>query len=81
MTIAKDDILQLIKNAGVSTDIDNIKYETSLQEAGFDSLDKVNLLFEVEEKYDVKISDDEVTELDSIDSIVELVEKKIREKQ
>ena len=81
MEINKDDIIQLIGKANTSADIGKIAYDTSLETAGVDSLDKANVLFLIEEEYQVKISDDEVELLDSVDSIAELLGKKLKAKE
>ncbi len=48
----------------VSTD--QITTETSFEELGMDSLDGLNLVFELEEEFDITIPDDRVKEMQSV---------------
>lgn len=70
MNATQEEIFLIIKNAGVAADISKIKGETSLRSAGVDSLDMMNLLLAIEEKYGIKVPDEEAARLDSVDSIV-----------
>lgn len=74
--INKKDIMEIIKNSGVSGDVSKIEYDTSLREAGMDSLDMFNILLALEEKFGVKIADEEIGKLNSVNSIVELLNRK-----
>lgn len=41
-----------------------------------DSLSAVNLSFEIENQFDIKISDEELANLKTVDDIIKLIEKK-----
>ncbi|MFM9905726.1 MAG: acyl carrier protein [Pyrinomonadaceae bacterium] len=53
---------------------DEIKMETTFEELGFDSLDGLNLIFELEEEFDVMIPDDKVQSMKSVAEAVDGVE-------
>ena len=56
----------------VSTD--QITTETSFEELGMDSLDGLNLVFELEEAVDITIPDDRVKEMQSVGQAIEGIE-------
>ena len=74
---AKEKVIELLKsdkNSGI--DFDNLKEDRSLKDQGLDSLGKMTLFFNIEEVFEVEISDDEVDSVDSIIGIIELINKK-----
>jgi acyl carrier protein len=54
---------------------DAITLESSLQDLGIDSLDTFTLLFELESKFSISISDDEARNIRTVNDIVEGVRK------
>ncbi len=60
----------------MAADLNNVSNDTSLTEAGVDSLDMANILLGIEEKYEVKIPDEDMDQLDSIDAIVKYLASK-----
>lgn len=69
------EILSILENAEIAADVTKIQRETSLREAGVDSLDMANALLLIEEKFKVKIPDEDINALDSIDSIVSYLQR------
>lgn len=53
---------------------DDITIETSFEELGMDSLDGLNLVFELEEEFDITIPDDRVKEMRSVGQAIEGIE-------
>ena len=49
---------------------ESIRPEATLEELGIDSLDKVNILFELEGEFDISIPDEEARKITSISEIV-----------
>jgi acyl carrier protein len=54
--------------------IDGIKPETTFEELGFDSLDGLNLIFELEEEFGIMIPDDKIKEMKSVTEVAEGIE-------
>lgn len=54
---------------------DTLSLEKSLTDLGFDSLDKINVLFELENKFKISISDEEARTIQSVRDIIEGVKK------
>jgi acyl carrier protein len=50
---------------------DEITMDTTFEELGFDSLDGLNLVFELEEEFDLTIPDDRVAEMKGVRQAVE----------
>lgn len=54
---------------------DALTPETPLTEVGIDSLDALNILFSVEEAFDISVPDDQAREMKTVDDIVEGIER------
>ena len=54
--------------------VDEINSGTTFDELGFDSLDGLNLVFELEEEFDIMIPDDKVQSMKSVAEAVEGIE-------
>lgn len=52
-------------------DPSEIKMETTFEELGLDSLDGLNLIFELEEEFDLMVPDDKVQSMKSVAEAVE----------
>jgi acyl carrier protein len=53
---------------------DEIKPETTFDDLGLDSLDGMNLVFELEEEFDIMIPDDRVRSMKSVHEAIEGIE-------
>ena len=53
---------------------EDIKLETTFDELGFDSLDGLNLIFELEEEFDIVVPDDKVQSMRSVAEVVAGIE-------
>lgn len=60
---------------------EEIKLETTFEELGFDSLDGLNLIFELEEEFDVVVPDDKVQSMKSVAEVVEGIEQLLSVKE
>ncbi len=60
--------------------MENVSPESTFEDLGMDSLDKLNLLFEVENEFDVEIDDQEAKQIcrvsEMIIGVTQLVEAK-----
>jgi acyl carrier protein len=70
MNVTKEQVWKVIEEAGVSADIANIAGDRPLKAAGVDSLEMMNIFLAVEEKFDIKIADEEINKLNSVDEIL-----------
>ena len=77
MEITEKDIKDLMKQIDIIKDsIDSIDAEVSLIEQGIDSLDMLNVYLLIEEKYNIKIPDEDIPKLTSIKNIVDYIKSK-----
>jgi len=59
---------------------EDITMDTTFDELGFDSLDGLNLIFELEEEFDIVVPDDKVQSMRSVREVVEGVESLVAAK-
>jgi acyl carrier protein len=60
----------------------SLKIEGSSQlreELGLDSMDTIELVFQLEENFNIQIPDDDLMELKTVDNVVQYVEKRVSE--
>jgi len=74
MKIDRVELLQIIKDSVPTIDLSKITLDTPLMDTRMDSLDQATMLLAIQERYDVKIVDEEVDELSSVNAIAELLE-------
>lgn len=74
MSVSQKQIVSLIQSAGLAVDISTIKGDTPLRDAGIDSLDMMNVFLAIEEKFAIKIPDEDIGKLDTVDNIVHYVQ-------
>jgi acyl carrier protein len=71
-------IKNIIKKAEVlNDDVENLANDLDLQDQGIDSLDMANICLMCEEEFGVKIPDEDLDQLQTIDSIVEYINTKV----
>ena len=61
--------------------VDQVTIDSSFAELGLDSLDAVNILFELEGAFDINISDDKARQIKSVREMVEGVRTLVAEKK
>lgn len=62
-------------------DVAAITAETTLESLGIDSLDRIELVMRIEERFEIEISHAEARECVSVGGIVKLIETKLAEVQ
>jgi acyl carrier protein len=82
--VARDVIAIIAKKKRV--DKPTVEGSDRLQDLGLESLDAVEMIFDLEEKFDVQIpynanTNNPGTELESVDDVVKAVEKLVAEKK
>lgn len=60
---------------------EDIKMESTFDELGFDSLDGLNLIFELEEEFDIVVPDDKVQSMKSVQEVVDGIESLLAAKE
>lgn len=72
-----ENIKEIIEKADVLGDVSQMRSDVLLSEQGIDSLDVVNVYLLIEEEFDVKIPDEDLNKVQTIDAIVEYVNEKL----
>jgi len=70
MSINEEAIRELMQQSIKGIDISKVRPEDKFSEVGIDSLDLASILMAVDEKYGIKIPDEDVDKCNSIHSIV-----------
>lgn len=68
-----DKIKEIIKAINSRADIDTLKENALLDKQGIDSLDMLNIFLQVEEVFHIKIPDEDVDRLKTINDMVDYV--------
>jgi len=76
LKITIQDIRDIVEKAETMAEMDELVNDVPLTEQNVDSLDMANILLLLEETYDVKIPDEDLDQLQSVDGIVEYLSKK-----
>ena len=77
-SMSVEEVRGILSEAGMKPElISGLQPGSSLIDAGVDSLEMANALLIIEERYGVKIPDEEALQLDSIEAIAELVGRKL----
>lgn len=77
MNATIEDIKEVIAEAEVLGDVSELKTDTPLSEQGIDSLDVVNVYLLLEERFNIKIPDEDLIKVQTIDAIVDYVNHKL----
>jgi len=80
--VRKEDIIRVLKGMNMNADPEALDPSVDLASQGVDSLDMMNMLFELEEAFSIKITDDSVdnSEWLTIDKIVKNVNELVVQK-
>lgn len=77
MKATVENIIEVIVEAEVLGDANDMKTDVVLSEQGIDSLDVVNVYLLLEEKFDIRIPDEDINQVQTIDAMVEYVNNKL----
>lgn len=77
MKATVENVKELIAEAEVLGDASEMKNDIPLRDQGIDSLDVVNIYLLLEEKFDIKIPDEDLSQVQTIDTIVNYVNSKL----
>lgn len=71
-----DDIRSLMKSAGIARgQVDSLAVDQTLEDQGLDSFDRMSLVTELEEEFDIEIAEDVARTLTTLNAIVDHVNK------
>ncbi|MBX3244872.1 MAG: acyl carrier protein [Acidobacteria bacterium] len=64
-----------------SVDPSEINVKSTFEELGFDSLDGLNIIFELEEEFDISVPDETAQQMGSVSQVIEAIEELLASKQ
>jgi len=76
MNVTHKELIELLENVGTSVDLAQLKGDELLEEAGVDSLEVMNFLLEVEQKFGVKIPDADIDKLNTLNDVRNYLQQK-----
>jgi len=80
MMFEKEDLLGIIKDVNMAlVEINSNDFDTPLKKLGIDSLDMVNILLVIEEKYNIGVPDEDINKLNTINIMYNYLNEKMRE--
>ena len=79
--VSREHVLETIREElkGFEVDPASVKVETSYDVLGLDSLDLVELSVKVEDAYSIDLEEEDLKEVTTIDSIIDLVLRKLEQ--
>lgn len=77
MKATVENVKEIIVEADVLGDVNGLKSDVALREQGIDSLDVVNVYLLLEEKFDIKIPDEDLGKVSTIDDMVKYINNKL----
>ena len=77
MKATVENVKEVIVEAEVLGDVNEMKSDVALSEQGIDSLDVVNVYLLLEEKFEISIPDEDLPQVRTIDNIVEYINNKL----
>jgi len=82
LKVTHEDVIAIIKGIGARLDWDKLDPKESLTDQGADSLDMINIIFAYQEKYDIEITDESISngEWLTIDKTVSNLNKFLEQK-
>ena len=77
MAVNHEEILRVIRTVCTSLQVSNDDCDKELEDLGVDSLDMSGILLAIEEEYDIRIPDQDIEKLNTIDAIAIYVNQKV----
>ncbi|MDU5504163.1 MAG: phosphopantetheine-binding protein [Anaerococcus vaginalis] len=71
----RDELIELVKE-NLDVDEEDIDFEKEITDYGIDSIDMLDFIMAVEDKYDIEFSDDELDEIEKFSDLISLIESK-----
>lgn len=73
------DIKEIVKNiVSNKASIDGVNEDTLLSSLGFDSLDLVEVTLEIEDKFNINFTSNEISDLKTVSDVIHLIERKTK---
>lgn len=77
-SIADECIALIAKQKSITPD--QIRIDSTFDELALDSLDRVSLAFDIEEKYEIEIPEDKLGQIKTVNDMITGIEEALRQK-
>lgn len=77
MQLDNEVLARLGKGAGLTVDLTAIRPDQTFQEIGLDSMSLINLMYAIEDEFNVTLSTDEMMEINTVGDMQKLIERKL----
>lgn len=77
MPLDNEVLARLGKSAGLTIDLTAIRQDQTFQEIGLDSMSLINLMYAIEDEFNVTLSTDEMMEINTVGDMQKLIERKL----
>ncbi len=77
MQLDNEVLARLGKGAGLTIDLTAIRQDQTFQEIGLDSMSLINLMYAIEDEFNVTLSTDEMMEINTVGDMQKLIERKL----
>ena len=71
----REELIELVKE-NLDINEDEIDFEKEITEYDIDSIDMLDFIMAIEDKYDIEFSDDELDEIEKFSGVISLIESK-----
>ncbi|MFR1137523.1 MAG: acyl carrier protein [Anaerococcus vaginalis] len=71
----REELIALVKE-NLDINEDEIDFEKEITEYDIDSIDMLDFIMAIEDKYDIEFSDDELDEIEKFSDVISLIESK-----
>ena len=77
MEVTIQELKNILKTVAPGKESGNLEADVSLLDQGYDSLDFLDLFFNIEEKYNIRISDEDTTQLTTLNDFVSYISDRL----
>lgn len=71
----REELIELVKE-NLDINEDEIDFEKEITDYDIDSIDMLDFIMAIEDKYDIEFSDDELDEIEKFSDVISLIESK-----
>lgn len=71
----REELLKIVEE-NLEIKFDETDFDKNISDLDIDSIDLLDLIMSIEDKYEIEFSDEELDDIKKFDDIVELIEKK-----
>lgn len=71
----REELIELVKE-NLDINVEEVDFDKAISDYDIDSIDMLDFIMAIEDKYDIEFSDDELDEIEKFSDVVSLIESK-----